>query len=124
MVVAVLVAHGDGKDALGQHRPKIVGDLRRDAGILDAAGHRVDQTDPLIDLTKQRRPGAGGQPATVEITANLSVPEPGKRQRQSLTLCHVEGLSSRNWIPFQEPILQEVRPSRHPQPPRLMQYPG
>ena len=76
VVVAVLVAHGDGEDALGQHRSKIVGDLRRLARILDARGDGVDQPDPLIHFSQQGRPGIGGQLPPVEIGLNLSASEP------------------------------------------------
>ena len=76
MIVDVFVAEGDkeaallrpatGEDALGDEIALLMNGVKRIAGIVNEGVDAFGETEFLIDLPKQNRPGVGGEPAPVE----------------------------------------------------------
>ncbi len=92
MIVAVLVPHGDGEDALAEHRPLLVGDQSRIAWIGNDGVDPLNEPKPAIHLPKQQRPGIGGDGSTGKIGDDLTTTETGKDDRVWITVCHVTAL--------------------------------
>ncbi len=92
MIVAVLVTHRDGEDALGQQRPQRMGNLGRITRIVNTRRQRVKQSDVSVHFPQKCCAGVGSDCAAGEVGLNIPPAKSCERQGQCVTVCHVEGL--------------------------------
>jgi len=91
MIVEVLVASGDGEDALGQQGALRMGDTVGVAGIGKTTVQSVEQSQTFIGLAEKEHSGVGGKGAAGEIGVEATASETGKGERCRGTLCHGSG---------------------------------
>src|SRR5262249_296917 len=91
MIVEILVASGDGEDALGEEGPLGMGDAVGVAGIGETAVQSVEQSQAFVGLSEQEHSGVRGESSAGEIGEEATATETGKGERCRVTLCHGGG---------------------------------
>jgi hypothetical protein len=84
MIVEILIASGDGKDALGQQSALGMGDAVGVAGIGDTAVQGVKQSQTFVGLAEQEHSGVGREGSAGEIGVEASATETGKGEPRRL----------------------------------------
>ncbi len=110
MIIEILLAQGDGEDALAKHADLAVGDQTLVAGIGNGCIHTLDEAEPPFDLAQQEHTAVAGDRTAVEISDDLASAQTGKADGGSVTLCHVALPPCSDGCLLQLPTLQEVRP--------------
>jgi hypothetical protein len=96
VVVEVLIAERQAKDALRHQGLHLVPDVIRIAGVAEAGGETVDEPDGLVRLAQQQRTGVGGHHPAVEIRYHPTPAGPSESHLLRATLCpHRGALSNR-----------------------------
>ena len=87
VIVQVLVAEGEGHDALGHQRGDGVFGARRIAVVGEAGREAVEQLHRSPDLSEQQDPGVGSDRAAVERGRDFTALAALKSERDGRTLC-------------------------------------
>jgi hypothetical protein len=124
VVVEVLVAAGDGGDALGEQGLLVVRDEFGPAGVGDGRVEGLEEAEAAFDLAEQQGTGVGGEPTAVEVGDDGPGSEPRKVQGVEATVCHSGGLALGGSGCVLTQTLQGVGPSRNSSARQAMQYPG
>jgi hypothetical protein len=88
VVVAVFIAAGDGKDALGEELRQAVLDQQRVAPFARVRGQPAGQIQAQLDLAKQRQSAVGGNASAAESGDNFAATGVCKTDVEQGTLCH------------------------------------
>ena len=91
-IVLVLVPGDEGVEALDDQADEGVNDVAGVASILEAVGDLLAEADEVVELAQDDESGVGGNAATVEVEANLSVAAEGESGLERALCTHGRSL--------------------------------